>query len=272
MEMIIPEEEKKALHPVAIFKEGWSFGFKNLKSFIGPYLVIYLPILLLALIELVMVRTGKPDLTQTLMGLANIILSCWGSVVMINIAKKISDGQPCNFSASFKDSGRYLLSYAGAAALMILTLAAIVLCGVTLSVLAGRIFWQMNRVLTVLLIGVSVVASVSGVVYFSIRWALYGILCVVEEAGPIKALKRSFQLVRNYVTAFVADVGLLLVAAFVFIIPLILIAFIVTDKMAINVLGIFYNMLVRLLIMPLWSLVFIGFYKKAKECIPETKK
>ncbi|MGA2775141.1 MAG: hypothetical protein ABSE81_03655 [Candidatus Omnitrophota bacterium] len=272
MQTIIPEDEKKVLHPVAIFKEGWSLCFKNLQSFIGPYLVIYLPILLLALIEMGMTRTNKPDLRQTLMGLVNIILSCWGSVVIINIAKKISDGQQCNFSASFKGSGKYLLSYLGAAIIMLLVLSAIILCGVTLSIFAGRIFWQINRVLTVLLICASMVAAVSGVVYFSIRWALYGTLCVVEEAGPIKALKRSFQLVRNYVTAFVADVGLLFLAAFVFIIPLIIIAFVVTDKMAINFISIFYNILIRLLIIPLWSLVFIGFYKKAQECIPETKK
>ena len=73
------------------------------------------------------------------MGLANIILSCWGSVVIINIAKKISDGELCNFSTSFKSSGRYLLSYLGAAALILLVLSAIILCSVALSVFAGRI-------------------------------------------------------------------------------------------------------------------------------------
>jgi len=272
MEMIIPQEEKKALYPVAIFKEGWHLCFKNLKSFIGPYLVIYIPIFLLALIQMGTVRSNKPDFMQLLMGLANIILSGWGSVVIINIAKKISGGEICDFSASFKNSGKHLLSYLGASAIVLLVLSAIILCAVALSIFAGHIFWKANMVLTFLLICVFVVAAVSGVVYFSVRWGLYGILCVTEEASPIKSLKRSFRLVQNFVTAFVGDVGLLILTAFVFLIPMVIIAFVVNDKMVINFISLFYNMAVKLLLTPLWSLVFIGFYKKAGECIPETKE
>ena len=265
MQVIIPEQENKALHPVTIFKEGWNLCAKNLRSFIGPYLAIYLPVLALTLVQLVIMRADQQDLTQALVGLANIILSCWGAVVMINVAQKISLGKTCNFKESFTSSGKYLLFYLGAAALLVLTLTVIVACGVGIPIIAVRTLWHINRVWATLLISVSVVASVSGMVYFAIRWSLYGILCVVEEAGPINALKRSFHLIENYVNAFVAEVCLLIVAVLIFATPLIMTRYIINDRFTVTLIAAFYSTFVRLLIIPLWSVVFIGFYRKAKE-------
>ena len=149
---------------------------KNLRSFIGPYLAVYLPVLALTLVQLIIVRFDQLGITQALIGLANIVLSCWGAVVMINVAQKISSGKTCNFKDSFKNSGKYLLCYLGAAGLLVLTLVVIVACGVAIPMIAVRALWNTNRMLATLLISVSVVASVSGLVYFAIRWSLYGVI------------------------------------------------------------------------------------------------
>ena len=267
MQVIIPKQEyqeHKALHPVDIFKKGWELCLKNLRSFVGPYLVIYLPVLVLTLAQLVVIRSDQHDLTQALVGLVNIILSCWGAVVMINVAQKISSGKRCNFKESFTNSGKYLLCYLGAAGLLVLTLTVIVACGVAIPMIAVRALWHINRMLATLLISVSVVASVSGLVYFAIRWSLYGVICVVEDAGPVNALKRSLQLIKNYVNAFVAEVCLLIAVAVIFAIPLIIARYFVNDKFTFSFIAVFYNTFARLLVIPLWSIVFIGFYKKAK--------
>ena len=265
MQVIIPEQEHKALHPVDIFKKGWDLCVKNLRSFVGPYLAIYLPVLALTLVQLIIVRFEQLDITQALIGLANIVLSCWGAVVMINVAQKISSGKTCNFKDSFTNSGKYLLCYLGAAGLLVLTLIVIVACGVAIPIIAVRTLWHTNRMLATLLISVSVVASVSGMVYFAIRCSLYGILCVVEDTGPVNALKRSLHLIKAYVNAFVAEICLLIAVALIFAVPLIMAAYIINDRFAVSLIAVFYNTLVRLLIIPLWSIVFIGFYKKAKE-------
>ena len=264
MQVIIPKQEHKVLHPVGIFKKGWDLWVKNLRSFIGPYLAIYLPVLVLTLAQLVVIHSDQHDLTQALVGLVNIILSCWGAVVMINVAQKISLGKTCTFKESFTNSGKYLLCYLGAAGLLVLTLTVIVACGVAIPIIAVRTLWYIHRMLATLVISVSVVASISGMVYFAIRWSLYGILCVVEDAGPVNALKRSLQLIKNYVNAFVAEVCLLIAVAVIFAIPLIIARYFVNDKFTFSFIAVFYNTFARLLVIPLWSIVFIGFYKKAK--------
>ena len=267
MQVIIPKQEHqehKTLHPVAIFKKGWDLCFKNLRAFVGPYLAIYLPVLVLTLVQLAFIRSDRQDLAQALVGLVNIILSCWGAVVMINVAQKISSGKKCNFKESFTNSGKYLLCYLGAAGLLVLTLTVIVACGVAIPMIAVRTLWHINRMLATLLISVSIVASVSGLVYFAIRWSLYGVICVLEDAGPVNALKRSLHLVKNYVNAFVAEVCLLIAVAVICAIPLIIARYFVNDKFTFSFVAVFYNTFARLLVIPLWSIIFIGFYKKIK--------
>jgi len=263
MQVIIPQEEKKKLHPMAIFRQACLTAFKNFKSFILPYAVIYLPILALTILGIAIYNPDKQTIPETLVSMAIAVLGCLGAVVMINIAKRASAGEPCNFSQSFQGSWKNLLSYLGATIILALTLGAITIAGVMSATLAGRLLWDANQLLSLLLIIICVVAVVAGLVYFCIRWALYGIICVLEAAGPVASLKLSMQTVREQVDPLVAVALLLFALAVLFMAP-VLVAGLFLDRATLELVSLFYNVVSRLFLLPIWACLFVDFYKAAK--------
>ncbi|MBN2831666.1 MAG: hypothetical protein JXL82_05310 [Candidatus Omnitrophica bacterium] len=88
-----------------------------------------------------------------------------------------------------------------------------------LVIIAGALTAQIGMVLAVSIQIVSVVAVICFLVYFMICWALSGIACVLEGKRPVAALRRSRELIKDYVNPVVGEYCLFIVTLLLASIP-----------------------------------------------------
>ncbi len=271
MQLIMPQEEqieKQAIHPIAIFKEGWDIYCKHAGSFSVAYLSIYLPLTVLSLAQMLFTQSAKPSAIGVMAGIISMVVGGWAYMVFINMANRALKGESLRMGESVKGTGRYLLYYLCASIISFVLIALLwVVAGILMAAGAG-LLWKINKVAAGIILAAVVIAGVAVSVYFSIRWSLFGILCVTEETGPVAALKRSYALVKDYVTPVVGEYFLIMAISIFSIVPFaVVLNTTIKSKMVISVIYIIYSSIINMVLLPFWNTVLVVLYRKLKEAV-----
>ena len=231
MEVIYPVSDKKAIHPIGIFKEGFSLWVRNFLALGSIYLILYLPVITLQILFLELRVCGlQPGLKgnsygNKLIALLDALLGSWAFIALTIGLNKAADGQACRIMENIKAAGRRFFPYLGTGILYVLLVG---LVGIV-SALGATVSFLLLRdryiVLGIVISSLAVIVGVCAGVYFAIRLSLGSIVSIIEEQGPIIFLKRSYRLIKNYVTPVVGEYCFLALLSLIFFLPLILLGF-----------------------------------------------
>lgn len=286
MEVIYPATEKKAIHPLGIFKQGFGLWRRNFLSLGGIYFMLYLPVMVLQVLSPSLKVCGlKPGLAKNfpqgiLIVLFTFLAGGWAfvavSLAVDNLMRQEKAGIWENIIAARKRFFPYLgtLLLSG---LVFFSMAVIFACGAKAAALlvsaelkkwfsGGEIiplFLQIARLLPhfLLILGVCVT------VYFAIRLSLAGAVSVIEGTGPAGAIKHSWRLIKNYVFPVAGEYILLCAASFLFFLAVV---FLGVAIKALKVPDAWLNpldSLLSIILTPLWVSVMVALYKKLKEAV-----
>lgn len=267
MEIIIPVTEKKALHPVAIYREGLKILAKNFLRLCGIYLFVSGPI---SILGFVLFRFGsKGSIRATLITLPllllQFLLSAWGFVSLVMAINKYLTGSTCKVFENLKDARTRILTYILASALFMLLLLAIPAFGTGLLFLSIRIFGNINWALAFIMFAIIVIVCLLTFIYFFIRLFLYGVISTLENIGPLACLKQSHNLIKQHVAPVVGEFCLVGITALVFAIPLLVLAAVEKEPGKVNIAAYTYQVLLNLILVPFWAAVSVVMYKKLRE-------
>jgi hypothetical protein len=268
--------EKIAVHPASIFKQAWSVCWENLGKLGGIYLVINLPLALLSLSPMVKSCLDQKLIIPTALWFVLVfVASSWAQIALFLGANKAVDTQDYTVGQSINKAPGVLLKYIGTVLIPgILFLSIVVLSGIMIAIIVGALS-QVHKILTVLICCVVVILVLVIVVYFSLRWSLAIAVCVLENVGPIVALKRSFSLTTEYMNPVTGTYGL---TALVFIVGLILMivpsgllvgkdANLANHLTTAQVFVTIYMLIINIIMIPFVTTVTVVLYKKLKEAL-----
>lgn len=258
---------KKAIYPVLIFKEAWGLYLKDFKKLSGIYLALFVLYLLFTLLSLVVVGDQSKILNLILM-----ILSSLVSVPLIFATCKVAQGEGVNIVESILlGIKKYLVRYIALNLLIVLFFSSIVFVGfavvVVLYAMLGR-----GSILSVFAVQIiPVIIVISSFVYFGIRWALAGVVCIAEDLGPIKSLRRSAVLIKNYVTPVVGEYALIAATILLTSIPYVVWNDIFNRHNYMTevsmVVGAVNNIIINSIVTPFIVVAMVVMYKKIKEAV-----
>lgn len=256
---------KKAVYPVLIFKEAWGICVKNLMKFSIVYLIFYIPYLILSGLSLVIAGDQS-----NMLSLISALLGLWSGVALISAAFKAAQGERISIAESILLGARkYLVSYIAVALLIVLFIVGILFAGASVAIVSYALIGGSGIVPAFATQFIPVVVVVCALVYFMIRWALAGTVCVVEKMGPIASLKRSVSLIKDYVTPVVGEYALFILVTLLASIPYM--AWIAifgryNDGMEAEIVaGAVNNIIINTILMPFLSVIMVVMYKKLKE-------
>lgn len=261
--------EKKALHPVAIFKESWGLYLRNFRRLAGIYSIIYLPLSAVSLIQSFFPAAPGVNLFFLLWTPAGMAISIWGHLALLFFVSKITAAEgACGIKEGLRGAGRYFWPYIGASTLQILFISGIAAIIGVLGFGIAALLWEANKIMAILIPAVIITASVAVAVYFMIRWSIYGALSVIEGAGPVAALKGSYRLVKGYVNPVVGEYCLLILVSIVGSLPLMILGAIGgADNSAISRATIIYLAAINMALTPLVAAALVILYRKLKEAV-----
>jgi hypothetical protein len=252
---MLDQQKKCAIHPVSIFKQAWSICFKNLNKLSATYLIFNLPITALSLFFKVSSFPGQElNFALSLRFLFLGVISSWGHIALLLCASQVK---------------AVFLKYLATSLVVIVFLTGImILGGISVAMVLG-LLWQFNKMIAVLICFVLTIAVLVYLVYFILRWSLATTVCVLENARPITALKRSFALVAGYVHPVVGIFGLMTLIYFCCFTPFIIGAFLGAGNnlMHINRVVTIYSVLINIVLAPFLATIIVVLYKKLKEAL-----
>lgn len=203
MEAMYPETEKKAIHPLGIFKEGFGLWQRNFPALSCIYLIFYLPLFIFQIlfprpnILFDMLENNRGSLNEDLsiaiglrfwiIFLPSLILSAWAFVAMAITANKFLNNLPCKIWESITDTKSHFFSYVS-------TRFDYWVLVIGICVLIVRIADLFLRELNKNLLGVIASIGMITSVYFATRLWLAGIISIIEDKHNMKALNRSYDL------------------------------------------------------------------------------
>lgn len=256
------------MHPWTIFVEGLKNWRANWRKLAGIYLLIYIP---LTLIDLFLTPRGaKLVLVQLASGLIHWSLDAFVMASLIlsvqeqlnTIVRKARD----TMKIALKYLWRYMLTILlyGIIAMGIIMLAVMIMSFVYLS------FVKMPNInITIIsLAAIAIIACLVAAVYSVIRFSLAGVICIIEEAGPIKSFKTSHSLINKSVAPVVGVFSLMLLFSALLFLPGFLYNLIIGPKVGAGaILLVLYQIFVGAVSAPIWASVMVILYKKLKEAV-----
>jgi len=256
---------QKPVYPALIFKEAWGICRKNLAKLSAIYLIFYVPYLLLS-----GAAVAFPGDQSNILSLISALLGLWSGVALLTASKKASDAEDFSIGESILLGARkYLVSYVAVALLIFVFLAGLLFSGASAAIVAYALVGGASVVSAAVAQLTPIVIVVCLLVYFMIRWALGGTVCVTENAGPIAALKRSAFLIRDYVNPVVGEYALFILTAVVVSIPYMAWLAIFgrhNDGMEAEIFaGAINNIIINVILMPFLAVIMVILYKKLKE-------
>jgi hypothetical protein len=267
---MLDQQKKCAIHPVSIFKQAWSICFKNLNKLSATYLIFNLPITALSLFFKVSSFPGQElNFALSLRFLFLGVISSWGHIALLLCASKAVGAENCAIGQSISQVKAVFLKYLATSLVVIVFLTGImILGGISVAMVLG-LLWQFNKMIAVLICFVLTIAVLVYLVYFILRWSLATTVCVLENARPITALKRSFALVAGYVHPVVGIFGLMTLIYFCCFTPFIIGAFLGAGNnlMHINRVVTIYSVLINIVLAPFLATIIVVLYKKLKEAL-----
>jgi hypothetical protein len=272
MDIILPKKSKKAVYPVAIFKEGWSVCRKNLEQLSTIYLIFNVPFVIFYLTPLAGTFQGQklnPGITLLLF-LAIFIINFWGYIALLLGAKESVESSTCAVWGSIVKVKTYFFRYLGTALLSSLFLGCITIFGGALSYFALILLLKVNKIIALSACIFLAILTIAFLIYFMFRWSLATVACVLEECRPMAALKRSRALVNDYIHPLAGVFCLIMLVYLVFMIPAFILGAVFDlgkDSAQANQIGTIYNIIINIILAPFWTTITIVFYKKLKEAL-----
>lgn len=271
---IYPVAEKKAIHPIAIFKDGFLLWKKNFLCLSGIYLILHLPVIALQILFPDPRICGLiPGLKGSSLGVSFIVcfisslFDSWAFIALSIGLNKAADGQICRIMENIKAAGRRLLP---CLAIIILYTLLAVLVGVV-AILGARVSFILlgsrDMVLYMVLArAVSYLVLITGV-YFAIRLSLSFIVSIIEKQRPISASKRSYRLTKNYVSPIVGEYCLLALLFLIFFLPANFFVFLSKEVKIVYHCVIVYYYLLGAIVTPFFVGITVTLYKKLTEAV-----
>jgi hypothetical protein len=269
MEIIIPEKQKKFVHPLLIFKESWAICWKNMKKMGAIYLIFNLPIAAIYLTPMGnKLQNQKLDLDVFIyVFIPSLILSIWGHIALLLGAKKAVEHEDYTIGQSIGQAGPFFLKYLGTGLIVILFLISLVILGV-MSVVAFPLLLKINKILAISICLIAAIADVGFLVYFILRWSLGTVVCVLENIRPVASLRRSLSLVTEYVHPLVGVYCLYMAIYIACLLIFVVIGMFFGlggDSGESNRIGTIFSTFINTVLMPLWAVITVVLYKKLKE-------
>ena len=275
MQIIYPQD-RKAIHPVGIFKEGFGLWLKNFFALSGAYLVIYAPLLVINIsIAILFPANDATSVEKIFFGAVSLLqwfAGMWAVIAFLLI--NIKAQAPGNSAIeNIIDAKNYILPYLGNTVLFLLFLALISLLGAGLFLLGVFCLAIKQAILGIIVMLVSAIPCLFAIVYFAIRLSLGGVVCVAEKTGPVIALKRSHELVKKYVTPVVGAYCLNFLAVLIFVILQVLFSLIFKkfSQTCFDIAAQSFQFAAGLVLVPLLAAISLVLYNKLKEAV-EPKK
>lgn len=272
MEIIIPEKHKKAIHPVLVFKEAWGICRKNLGKLSVIYLIFNLPIAVIYLTPMASkLQDQKPSLPVFLgFFIPVLIISIWGHIALLLGVKKAVELEDYKIGQSISQAISFFLKYLGTVLLAALFFMGITMLGGTSAAIILGILSKVNKILAVSICLLIAIAVFMFLIYFMLRWSLATTVCVLENARPAAALKRSLSLVTKYIHPVVGTYCLILLIYILCLLPFIIVGTLFgigNDTDQANRVGTIYSVLINIVLVPFWSTIAVVLYKKLKEVL-----
>ncbi len=271
MEVIIPGKHKKAVHPIAIFKESWGICWKNLGKLSVIYLIFNLPLAVIYLTPMASkLHNQKPSLSMLLWIIPVLIISIWGHVALLLGSKKAMDLEVYTIGQSIVQVKNFILKYLGTIlSVLLFFMGVVILGGVSIAIISALLL-KVNKILAISICLALIIAILVFSIYFMLRWSLASIVCVLENARPFAALKRSLALVTDYVHPVVGIFCLTMLTYIVCVLPFIIIGAFLgvgNDTDQANKVGTIYSFVINIILVPLWTIITVVLYKKLKEAL-----
>ncbi|MDD3987666.1 MAG: hypothetical protein PHS12_01305 [Candidatus Omnitrophica bacterium] len=256
-------DNKKAMHPVSIFKEALGIWKSNWQSLAKLYLIVALPLLIINFFL-------KGPSSQSLLPWFFYTFINWlaGALLMTFLLIAIKErllGGAVSIKGAICATKKYFWSYLLTSALYSIIVAGILFAGVTSSVwLYYFLIKPLGILLSLLAILPFVAVFLAAAVYWIIRLSLCAVVCIMEDSFAFAALKRSYQLVKPYVNAVVGEYCLALLMVILFFIPL-WVAEYVRSGAASGVAADIYLFCANIVMQCIWVSIMVVLYKNLKE-------
>ncbi|MBI4706749.1 MAG: hypothetical protein HY761_02320 [Candidatus Omnitrophica bacterium] len=267
MDTVSADIKKSRIKATAVIKEAALILKNNWQKLLGLYLFFLVPVLVISMLQQSFASGSK--IVQTVVGAAAFVVTLcignWGVISLVIAIDKISAGFSATIKENISEARRHFFSYL--AAMIIFAAFALVIVSVVVLAMplhVNALTGGMNR-LVLLLIDAVAVAVVFVALYFVIRCSLYGVCCVIENMGPIQALKRSHELVKKHINNVVgtfALFGIITIAAGAILSAA---AFVIKNDKVLTVVGILYQAIMGLVLTPFWVAVMVVLYQKLRE-------
>lgn len=276
MQVIYPETQKKAIYPVKIFQEGWALWSRCLPGLTAIAAIFYIPLTIVSWVVSVLSPAKPADSREMLLSLGlfslNAIISgvlgSWAGASLILTIKKSLAGVPQAAGKNIKQGLSYLWRYLFASILYSVILGGIAILSYLLVAVLGALGWRFNPVLGATIIALVGIPCIFVFVYFMLRLSMVTMGCVVEDLGPVQALKRSHALVKKYVTPLVGEFCLVVLMAILVFIPGTIITSVLTFlkfNLIADIVNSLLYILAYLLITPLSVSIFVVMYTRLRE-------
>ena len=271
MEIVMPgKDEKKSIHPVAIIKQAWSVGWKNIGKLSVIYLIFSLPVTVISLSPIIrFLPDQKLSLTAVLWFLFLIIISSWRHIALLLGANQAVSAQDYSVGQSINQAQAFLIKYlALMLSIILFILGVIIVAGVSAAVV-GAFLAQVNKMSAVLIGFILIIAVIASLVFFLLRWSLAALVCVFENARPRVALNGSFSLVKEHINPVVGTYGLMGLICIACMTPVVLVGTLSGTGPNVNaptqVGTTIYITLISIVLEPFWTIITVILYKKLKE-------
>lgn len=263
------QQEKKAVHPIAIFKTARALCWSNLGKLSMIYLVFNLPITIFSLSpQFKSLSTQKPTLTVWLWFLLIIGVSSWGHIALLLGAQKALGGQQYTVGQSISRAQLFLVKYyLLLASLTLFIFGLVIVTGVSVALVLVFLS-QVNNILAALVSVFLVIALISALVFFLLRWSLASVTCVFENSWPKTALKSSFALVKDQINPLTGIYGLMMLVYLAGIIPILLaqtLSGASQESSPVQTSMTIYLFLINVVLVPFWAMITVVLYNKLKE-------
>jgi len=268
----MPDKNRKAIHPVSIFKEAWGICWKNVTKLVAIYLIFNLPILSVYLTPMASkLQSPKPSLSIFLwFFLPVFIISTWGHIALLLGAKKATDLEDYTIGQSISQVRGLFLKYLGTILIIALFFMGVTILGGVSIVIILALLLKVNKILATLICLVLAIVTLGYLIYFILRWSFASTVCILENTRPVAALKRSLVLVTNYVHPVVGTCCLVLLAYIVCMLPIIIVGVlsgIGNNPGQSNLVVTIYSIFINMLLVPFWATIIVVLYKKLKEAL-----
>lgn len=255
------------MHPWAIFVQGLKNWRVNWLKLAGIYLLIYIPLTLLDLFW--MSKGVKPVLVQLAGSIIHWVLDAFVMASLILSAKEQLNTIASKATDTMKAVVKYLWRYMLTTLLYGIIIMGIIFLVVMIMSFIFASFVKMPDINMVTLSAatMAIIACVVAMVYCVIRFSLAGIICIMEETGPVRSLKTSHSLIKKSILPVVGVFFFILLLSALLLLPGFLLVPAIVSKSLGEILLVIYQILVGAVTVPILVYAMVVLYKKLKEAI-----